>query len=312
MIFSYFIYSFVMAWKLIIDKPFLLCRWVKNIANINYLKNNCLVKHLVPLGDLFQLYYIISFCSYKLLLRNYLDPDIEPIEAVKWSLSSAVKTFRRNLIPFLILGVILSVINIIVVGFVMAIVYFINLNQIDLFSVLSAALGILIGGLILCLFFALFLVIALGPAVFVLGGISIETSAEKTIFPNQGIWNSAKNIVVLSLLGVFFGVAYSISMLWQILMPVGIEQKPTLTMPEISFLTYMVLVMATPLALLAGGACIKHVVLRIILYRNGYIPWNYASFLNYASDRIFLRKVGGSYIFIHRMLQEYFARMNSV
>ena len=101
-------------------------------------------------------------------------------------------------------------------------------------------------------------------------------------------------------------------MLWQFLMPVGIEQKPTLTLPELSFLTYMMLGMAIPFALLAGGACIKHLVLRIILYRNGYIPWNYASFLNYASDRIFLRRVGGSYIFIHRMLQEHFARMNSV
>lgn len=154
--------------------------------------------------------------------------------------------------------------------------------------------------------------ISFGPAVFILGGISIETSVEKTMFPNQGIWKSIRNIVVLSLLGVFFGVSYVMSMMWQILMPVGIEQKPTLTMPELSILTYMILVMAIPLALLAGGACIKHVVLRIILYRNGYIPWNYASFLNYAANRIFLRKVGGSYIFIHRMLQEHFARMNSV
>jgi hypothetical protein len=30
-------------------------------------------------------------------------------------------------------------------------------------------------------------------------------------------------------------------------------------------------------------------------------------FLDYAAERIFLRKVGGGYIFIHRLLQEYFA-----
>lgn len=303
----YFIYSFVMAWKLINGKPFFLCGWVKNIGDINCLKNNFLAKYLVPLGDIFKLYY-------KLLMRNYLDPDIEPIEAVNWSLSSAAKTLRRNLISLSILGVISSVIGIIVSILVEVIAYFnqINLSQIDLFSVLLGVLGILIGVLIFCLFSALFFVIAFGPAVFVLGGISIETSVEKTMFPNQGIWKSVKNIVVLSLLGVFFGAFYNISMIWQFLVPVGIEQKPTLTTAELSFWMYMMLVMAIPLALLAGGACIKHLVLRIILYRNGYIPWNYASFLNYASDRIFLRKVGGSYIFIHRMLQEHFARMNSI
>ncbi|NEO16045.1 MULTISPECIES: hypothetical protein [unclassified Moorena] len=42
---------------------------------------------------------------------------------------------------------------------------------------------------------------------------------------------------------------------------------------------------------------------------NNYIRWNYARFLDYAADRIFLQKVGGGYIFIHRMLMEHFAQM---
>jgi hypothetical protein len=49
--------------------------------------------------------------------------------------------------------------------------------------------------------------------------------------------------------------------------------------------------------------------LRLILYFNNYIPWNYARFLDYAADRIFLQKVGGGYIFMHRMLMEHFAQM---
>jgi len=32
---------------------------------------------------------------------------------------------------------------------------------------------------------------------------------------------------------------------------------------------------------------------------------------DYAADRIFLRKVGGGYIFIHRMLMEYFAALET-
>lgn len=59
----------------------------------------------------------------------------------------------------------------------------------------------------------------------------------------------------------------------------------------------------------SGIACIQHFWLRIILWSGGYIPWNYARFLNYATERILLQKIGGSYIFIHRLLLEHFAMM---
>ena len=59
----------------------------------------------------------------------------------------------------------------------------------------------------------------------------------------------------------------------------------------------------------AGIACIQHFTLRLVLCFSGYIPWNYARFLDYASDRIFLQKVGGGYIFIHRLLLEHLAQM---
>jgi len=41
--------------------------------------------------------------------------------------------------------------------------------------------------------------------------------------------------------------------------------------------------------------------------RQGRIPWNYLRFLDAAADRVFLRKVGAGYIFVHRMLLDYFA-----
>jgi GTPase SAR1 family protein len=61
--------------------------------------------------------------------------------------------------------------------------------------------------------------------------------------------------------------------------------------------------------LLFGCACIQHLVLRIMLWRNGSAPLNYVRFLDYAADHIFLRKVGGGYIFVHRLLLEYFASL---
>jgi hypothetical protein len=37
------------------------------------------------------------------------------------------------------------------------------------------------------------------------------------------------------------------------------------------------------------------------------MPWRYERFLEYCSKLVFIRRVGGGYIFIHRMLLEHFA-----
>ena len=58
-----------------------------------------------------------------------------------------------------------------------------------------------------------------------------------------------------------------------------------------------------------GPDCIKHVALRLVLWGKQDVPWNYARFLDHAVDRLFLQKVGGGYIFVHRMLLEHFAAM---
>ena len=58
-----------------------------------------------------------------------------------------------------------------------------------------------------------------------------------------------------------------------------------------------------------GIDVLQHYTLRFLLWWRGYLPWNTARFLDYATERIFLRKVGGGYIFIHRLLLEYFASL---
>ena len=111
--------------------------------------------------------------------------------------------------------------------------------------------------------------------------------------PNQGIISSAQNAAVLGLLsglvsgligGLIGGLMYGV--IWGIFYGlIG--------------------------GLIGGGkACISHFILRLIIYFNRYTPWNYAQFLDYAADRLFLQKVGGGYIFVHRMLLEHFAAMN--
>jgi hypothetical protein len=56
---------------------------------------------------------------------------------------------------------------------------------------------------------------------------------------------------------------------------------------------------------------IQHYTLRLLLWQRGYAPRRLVRFLDHASDLIFLQKVGGGYIFIHRLLLEHFAAMES-
>ena len=61
----------------------------------------------------------------------------------------------------------------------------------------------------------------------------------------------------------------------------------------------------------AGLAVILHSALHYVLWRRGDLPWRLVSFLDYAADCILLHKVGGGYIFIHPMLQDYFASLDT-
>ncbi|EAW35262.1 NACHT domain-containing protein [Lyngbya sp. PCC 8106] len=115
---------------------------------------------------------------------------------------------------------------------------------------------------------------------------------------NQGIKTSVFNALIIGSIGMVMGGA------------VGFLASQFFYYVEDSFwicLGGFCLV----LGLIIGGwnACIKHLTLRSMLYKKGVAPWNYARFLDYATELIFLQKVGGGYIFIHRMLLEHFAQV---
>jgi MFS family permease len=63
----------------------------------------------------------------------------------------------------------------------------------------------------------------------------------------------------------------------------------------------------------SGRACQQHLSLRIVLWRTGCIPWDYADFLDYASESeklSFLNKIGGGYCFFHEIFKEYLFQRN--
>ena len=52
-------------------------------------------------------------------------------------------------------------------------------------------------------------------------------------------------------------------------------------------------------------------MIRFLLCRAGSISWNYPRFLEYATEHLLLRKVGGGYIFLHQLLLVYFANLGT-
>jgi hypothetical protein len=132
------------------------------------------------------------------------------------------------------------------------------------------------------------LVIIFSIIFFLIRGLSNSMIGE-TSYPNQEIWESAKNSIFFTLIGILGGML-------------------TAFLYNESILAGVFL--GLPFGLFRGAeACIQHFILRLLLYLNGAAPWNYAKFLDFASDRLLMKKIGGGYVFFHRMLLEHFARM---
>jgi hypothetical protein len=141
-----------------------------------------------------------------------------------------------------------------------------------------------------------------GPVGGLVRGLTFSEIETRTL-PNEGIRRSARNAFFVTMFGVLIVVLIGV------LRGVGlVGVRAGGLHVELGIVVFGGLVLGLVGGLQVGGAaCLKHLVLRLWLIRNGSTPWNYVRFLDYASERILLRKVGGGYAFIHRMLLEYFA-----
>ncbi len=136
--------------------------------------------------------------------------------------------------------------------------------------------------------------------------------------PNAGIWSSLNNAMRFAIAGaIWMGLSAFImrQKIFDFIVSLLFNQSAITSSLTFSITDTVTIVFSGMLAGLffgltqAGIACIQHFTLRLILYHKGYIPWNYASFLDYCTERGLLQRVGGRYRFIHRLLQEYFAAM---
>lgn len=244
--------------------------------------------------------------------------NIQIVEALNWSRVTA----RKGAWIGTRLGFLVGLLH----GVVLAMAIYLFWATTLLTSVVDILIFILIGGLSWGIALAV-LGTLLGSIV---GGLQ-GTAIPARVVPHNGIRRSAANAAMvglifwlggatvigllagLSLLFVstpaansafsFFGMDFTLDRIFvaalsPVLIAIASGMMSGLTPGFIGGLNY------------GGLAVIQHFTLRLFLSLDKRIPWNFAHFLDYSADRIFLHKVGGGYIFIHRLLQEYFAGLD--
>jgi hypothetical protein len=220
---------------------------------------------------------------------------IEPAERLHWSWS----TFRRSLAFVFPVGLCIGLI----VGLIGQLIGILNRlrggqNEALLTGVAdeirqnlhSNLTNVLIVGIIVGLVASLY------------AGLEVEPNVSPTA-PNQGMRTSARSalwsgLLFGLLLGLVSAVLVSLSSGLQVGLSVGL-----LVGSFVGLFTGL---------LNGGGAYLRHLLLRALLVRISVAPWNYVAFLDHAAERILLRKAGGGFLFVHRMLLEHFAALEPV
>ena len=136
---------------------------------------------------------------------------------------------------------------------------------------------------------------------------------EKASTPYQRLYLSIRNAItiIISVELLFAVISWLASFLLEggnNVLPFGLELG---RINEVNIGLVVGFVLGLPLAVRYGGnAFIQHFLIRYVLSLNGFLPWRLVKFLDYATDLIFLHRVGEGYIFIHRTFMEHFAEMD--
>lgn len=137
------------------------------------------------------------------------------------------------------------------------------------------------------------------------GGIvlGIKTDSKDPVKPNQGIKNLFQNMLIITVLTIVFSAALKFLLeypLAKMFYPPNVILTPEFV--------YLVLIW---FGFHGGGgeALIQHAAIRIVLAWHGCAPYRYDKLLDYCTERLLLQRIGGRYRFMHKLLQEHFAKM---
>ena len=165
---------------------------------------------------------------------------------------------------------------------------------------LLAVLNMIVGSFALALLGTIIVGVGVAALVEVARGLR-PRAISHTVEPNQGTWRSATSALVVALaLGLAAGVMGST--VFGLLARPGERARVALAVGTVFGVGCSVIVGLTQGLLVF----FRHWVTRIVLWICGDAPLRYIRFLDFAAERLFLRKIGGGYVFIHRMLLDYF------
>jgi eukaryotic-like serine/threonine-protein kinase len=132
-----------------------------------------------------------------------------------------------------------------------------------------------------------------GLVYFLFGGLRYRRLATDS-YPNQGIGRALTNGLKAGLLfGLAIGLVVGLAN-WNII------NRPFAYRPQQALFALLIY---------GGFFVFEHALIRLILVLRGRISFRYVRFLDLAASLAFLHKVGGGYIFMHRLLREHFVRL---
>lgn len=228
----------------------------------------------------------------RLKQAGLVDPAEQPAYSLRWSLPSRFdldSQLGADLVGMLGVAVGIGLFGGLGIGLVGAL--FVGKDG-GLFVGKVGGLGI---GLVLYLVFGLFLLLDEG---LVVPEVKVNISA------NDGTWRSGRNALFVGLVGALI-VGLVGGLVGALVAGVGLVGA---LVAGVGLVFGLPFVLGTA-SFKGGGFFLQHWCMRLLLWRYGNAPFQYLRFLDYAAERILLRKVGGGYIFIHRMLLDYFASL---
>ena len=220
------------------------------------------------------------------LMGGYAVETIQTVETLKWDLKTAKQGLIKGVTGGPIVGLICGLIFQQTFGPIVEMVYGPIIRGI--FQPIDGPIGGMIFGFITGLIY--------GPILLPLRGFAGPEIKNKTV-PNQGIRQSFVNTIPLS--AIFYLPLVSLSFILREILGLNIGWHAL-------FINSLGIALVFSIA--ENSAFIEHFVLRLMLWLNGYAPWNYTKFLDYATNRLLMQRVGGGYRFLHDLLRQHFAK----
>jgi transcriptional regulator with XRE-family HTH domain/DNA polymerase III delta prime subunit len=244
----------------------------------------------------FFYFFAYGFGQGMRLFPALIHMHIQPAEKVTWSWGKMMQDMPENSMRSLLL----AIVTCLSVGTVVAGVsssFFLDIPYGLHYGLVYGTISGLIVG-----------VAALLTSMITSGWFSDMLSEDQHIRPNEGIIRSGRNALLSACVfapigalasGIACGVGFGLVG--------GLTTWPV--MAKAFFVMFVIMFFVIFATAQGGIAWVEHYVLRGYLYRTHKLPLNGVKFLNSASDLSLLRKVGGSYMFTHRLIQDYFAHL---